>query len=122
MPNQPVIGIALGVQSFIFQNVMILLDGIKKLEQNLIYTMDAYVVVLTPYNYLLGGKLIAYLLTSRELRKIYRDKYRHQITLNNKRNAYELAGLFTTGLYGKSSLYNRITYDNKLLYIPTETN
>ena len=26
--------------------------------------------------------------------------------------------MFTTGLYGKSSLYNRITYDNKLLYIP----
>jgi hypothetical protein len=121
LPNQPVIGIAaIGSPIIHIPERDDFIGWDKETRtKNLIYTMDAYVIgAVPPYNYLLGGKLIAYLLTSRELRKIYRDKYRHQITLNNKRNAYELAGLFTTGLYGKSSLYNRITYDNKLLYIP----
>lgn len=85
--------------------------------KNLVYAMDAYVIgALPPYNHLLGGKLISYILTSNEVRRIYKRKYRNQITIIDKRKASDLAGIFTTSLYGKSSQYNRIKYDNKLLY------
>jgi hypothetical protein len=85
--------------------------------KNLIYTMDAYVIgALPPYNYLLGGKLISLLLASKEVRKIYEKKYKDKITIIDKRSANSLVGIFTTSLYGKSSQYNRLTYQNNLLY------
>jgi len=76
------------------------------------YMMDAYVIgALPPYNYLLGGKLISILLTSKEIRRIYRKKY--------KNSSYsELVGLFTTSLYGKSSQYNRLAISGRKLYLP----
>lgn len=86
---------------------------------NLIYAMDAYVIgALPPYNHLLGGKLISYILASNEVRRIYKKKYRQQVTLINKRKSSELVGLFTTSLYGKSSQYNRMKYNGELLYNP----
>jgi len=76
------------------------------------YMMDAYVIgALPPYNYLLGGKLVSILLTSKEIRKIYKKKY--------KNSSYsELVGLFTTSLYGKSSQYNRLALSGRKLYVP----
>lgn len=89
----------------------------KTRTENLIYTMDAYVVgALPPYNYLLGGKLLSYLIASKELRDIYREKYKDQITNISNRKANDLACLFKTILYGKSSQYNRIKYNDILLY------
>lgn len=87
--------------------------------KNLIYTLDAYVIgALPPYNYLLGGKLISYMLASNEVRQIYREKYRNQITLKEKRKVNKLIGIFTTSLFGNSSQYNRIRYKEELLYKP----
>ncbi len=87
--------------------------------KNLIYTLDAYVIgALPPYNYLLGGKLISYILASNEIREIYRKKYQGKVTFTEKRVANKLVGIFTTSLYGNSSQYNRIKYNNELLYIP----
>lgn len=81
--------------------------------------MDAYVIgALPPYNYLLGGKLISYLLTSNEVRNIYKNKYKNHITLINKRKADDLVCLFTTSLYGKSSQYNRLKFNDQLIYQP----
>jgi hypothetical protein len=87
--------------------------------KNLIYTLDAYIIgALPPYNYLLGGKLISYILASNEIREIYRKKYKDQITIKEKRKANKLVGIFTTSLYGKSSQYNRLKYNDELLYHP----
>jgi hypothetical protein len=87
--------------------------------KNLIYAMDAYVIgALPPYNYLLGGKLMSYILASKEVREIYRKKYKDKITLIDKREANQLVGIFTTSLYGKSSQYNRLKYNDELLYKP----
>jgi hypothetical protein len=87
--------------------------------KNLIYTMDAYVVgALPPYNYLLGGKLVSYILASKEVREIYRNKYKGKVTLIDKRESDKLIGIFTTSLYGKGSQYNRLKYRNELLYKP----
>lgn len=86
---------------------------------NLIYAMDAYVIgALPPYNNLLGGKLISYILASNEVRRIYSTKYGRTKTILRKRKANLLAAIFTTSLYGKSSQYNRLKYKNRLLYIP----
>ena len=79
--------------------------------------MDLYVCgAVPPYSYLLGGKLISYMMASKEVLKIFKNKYLTQTTIINKRNASNLAAIFTTSLYGKSSQYNRIKYKNLLLY------
>lgn len=91
----------------------------KTRTKNLIYTMDAYVIgALPPYNHLLGGKLISYILASDEVRAIYRKKYKGQVTLTEKRTADKLVGIFTTSLFGSSSQYNRIKFNDELLYMP----
>ena len=81
--------------------------------------MDAYVLgALPPYNYLLGGKLMSYIITSNEVREIFREKYKDNVTLIQKRKANDLVSIFTTSLYGRSSQYNRLKYKDRLLYIP----
>ncbi len=121
LPKKPIIGIAaLGSPIIHIPERDDYIGWDKKTRtNNLIYAMDAYVIgALPPYNYLLGGKLISYILTSKEIRTVYKNKYKNQITIINKRKAYDLACLFTTGLYGKSSQYNRLKYQGELLYKP----
>lgn len=119
LPNQPVIGIAALGSPIIHipeRDEWIGWD-IKTRTSNLIYTMDAYVIgALPPYNYLLGGKLISYILASKEVRKIYERKYKNHITIKEQRKANKLVGFFTTSLYGSSSQYNRINFNNRPLY------
>jgi hypothetical protein len=92
---------------------------LKTRTNNLIYAMDAYVIgALPPYNYILGGKLISYILASNEVRQIYASKYEKKKTILRKRRANSLAAIFTTSLFGKSSQYNRLKYNKDLLYIP----
>ena len=121
LKNKPVIGIAALGSPIIHIPERDEFIGWNKdtRTRNLIYTMDAYVIgALPPYNYLLGGKLISYILASNEIREIYREKYKDQITIKEKRKANKLVGIFTTSLYGNSSQYNRLKYDSELLYIP----
>jgi hypothetical protein len=81
--------------------------------------MDVYVLgALPPYNYLLGGKLVSYILASNEVREIYKEKYKDVTTIVKRRKADDLVCLFTTSLYGNSSQYNRLRFENRLLYIP----
>lgn len=119
LPNKPVIGIAALGSPIIHipeRDEFIGWDT-KTRTKNLIYTMDAFVIgALPPYNYLLGGKLVSLLLASNEVRKIYHDKYKGKVTIIDKRVANSLVGIFTTSLYGKSSQYNRLKYQDNLLY------
>lgn len=81
--------------------------------------MDAYVIgALPPYNLLLGGKLISYILASNEVRSLYKEKYKDNSTIINNRQADDLVGIITTSLYGRSSQYNRLKYKDELLYQP----
>lgn len=121
LPNKPVIGIAaLGSPIIHIPERDEWIGWDKETRtKNLIYTMDAYVIgALPPYNYLLGGKLISYILASKEIRDIYREKYKNKITLIDERTSDKLVGIFTTSLYGKSSQYNRIKFNNESIYIP----
>jgi hypothetical protein len=121
LPNKPLIGIAALGSSIIHipeRDEWIGWDTATR-TRNLVYTMDAYVLgALPPYNYLLGGKLVSYILASNEVRDIFNHKYKNKITNISKRKANRLACIFTTSLYGKSSLYNRIRFNNQLLYVP----
>jgi hypothetical protein len=58
------------------------------------------------------------MLASNEVREIYSAKYKNKVTNISKRKANRLACIFTTSLYGKSSQYNRIKFDGRLLYVP----
>jgi hypothetical protein len=121
LPSKPLIGIAALGSSIVHIPDRDRWVGWDKetRTKNLIYTMDAYVIgALPPYNYLLGGKLISYLIASNEVREIYRRKYKGVVTNISKRKADRLACIFTTSLYGKSSQYNRMRYDKDLLYVP----
>jgi hypothetical protein len=121
LPQKPVIGVAALGSSIVHipaRDKWIGWDT-KTRTKNLVYTMDAYVLgALPPYNYLLGGKLISYIIASNEVRRIFERKYRGVVTNISERTANRLACIFTTSLYGKSSQYNRVKYNGQLLYIP----
>ncbi len=119
LPNKPLVGIAaLGSPIIHIPERDSFLGWDKKIRtNNIILAMDAYIIgALPPYNYLLGGKLISYLLASNEVREIYRQKYAKRLTVINRRTSDDLVCLFTTGLYGRSSQYNRIRFNDSLLY------
>jgi len=64
---------------------------------------------LPPYNELLGGKLAAMVLASKDLREVYEAKYRDRVTFLEKRTIpARLLYVYTTGAYGKSSIYERL--------------
>jgi len=92
----------------------------KTRTDRIIYMMDAYVIgAMPPYNHLLGGKLVSYVLASDELRAVYKKKYTGATTEIKKREASDLALIVTTSLYGQnSSQYNRMKYGKALLYKP----
>jgi len=119
--NSPIIGIAALGSSIIHipdRDKWIGWDKETR-TNNIVYTMDAYVLgALPPYNYLLGGKLISYILASNEIREIYKNKYKDKTTIIRKRKADDLVCIFTTSLYGNSSQYNRLKFKNRLIYIP----
>lgn len=91
---------------------------VKTRSDRIIFMMDAYVLgSLPPYNHLLGGKLISYLLASNEIRTIFAQKYQDASTIIKERQANDMVLIVTTSLYGRnSSQYNRIKYEDQLLY------
>lgn len=91
--------------------------------KRIIYMMDAYVIgAMPPYNYLLGGKLVSYILASNEIRAIFKKKYANIKTLINRRKASDLVLIMTTSLYGQhSSQYNRLKFGKSLLFQPIGT-
>ena len=119
LPQRPVIGIAALGSSIIHVPDRDAYIGWSTRERtdNIVRTMDAYVVgAVPPYNMLLGGKLIAMILSSNEVREIYRCKYEAAVTGIRRRRESILAALFTTSLYGASSQYNRIRYRDEPLW------
>jgi hypothetical protein len=121
IPNKPVIGIgAIGSSIIHIPERDSWIGWSKDIRtNNIIYTMDAYIIgAMPPYNLLLGGKLISYLLASNEIRNIFKQKYITQVTATAKRTVSDLACIFTTSLFGKSSQYNKLYFRDDQLYIP----
>jgi hypothetical protein len=76
----------------------------------LYHVMDAYVLgAVPPYSFLLGGKLVAMLACSNEVRSAFRNKYNgHESLIRKETRPPYLALVTTTSALGRSSIYNRI--------------
>lgn len=91
-------------------------------ERALWHTMDAYAFgAVQPYNYLLGGKLVATLATSDKVREDFRKKYSHGRSVitgrNYKSRKPHLVLLTTTGAFGKSSILDRLNTAGRKLWL-----
>ena len=72
--------------------------------------MDLYICgSVPPYNFLLGGKLVACLATAREVGDAFRAKYTGaKGIISGEEKPAELLVVTTTSALGRSSLYNRL--------------
>jgi len=80
----------------------------------LIHVMDAYVVgAVPPYSQVIGGKLVAALMASTEVKKAYERKYLgREAVISKRENRARLVLLTTTSALGRSSIYNRLAIPN----------
>lgn len=86
----------------------------------LYHVMDAYVLgAVPPYSHLLGGKLVALAAASDEVRAAFRARYagRRAILSGRKREPH-LVMLTTTSALGRSSIYNRLKFRDRLVFRP----
>lgn len=79
-------------------------------NERLHHVVDAYVLgAVPPYSFLIGGKLIALLATSNEVREAFKDKYGERTSvIRERKNAGEIALVTTISALERSSLYNRL--------------
>ena len=87
-------------------------------NERLHHVVDAFVLgAVPPYSFLIGGKLIALLTTSNEVREIFKEKYEgRKSVIRERENAGEIALVTTTSALGRSSLYNRLKYKERLAF------
>lgn len=80
-------------------------------------TMDIQTLgAVPPYDRLLGGKLIALAAVSNEVRQVYWRKYSGRRTEMERRILPpHLVALTTTSAFGRSSLYNRLSYNGLVI-------
>lgn len=80
----------------------------------LVHVMDAYVVgAVPPYSQLIGGKLVAALMGSAEVTRVYERKYLGlEAVISKKERRARLVLLTTTSALGRSSIYNRLRIPN----------
>lgn len=83
-------------------------------------TLDAYTVgAIPPYSFLLGGKLCAGMISTDTVRRMYWRKYMSQRSLMSDQKIKEpLVAVTTTSAFGRSSIYNRLKYGERLLAEP----
>ena len=84
------------------------------------HILDAYVLGATPpYTELLGGKLVAMLAASKEVRQAFERKYAAKTTLiSGIEGDARVAIITTTSALGRSSTYNRVRFRDRLLLVP----
>ena len=71
---------------------------------------------LPPYNDILGSRLVASMLVSKEIRLAFQRKYRGRKTEMKKRQIpNRLLFITTTGAFGKSPIYERFSYQGQKL-------
>jgi hypothetical protein len=87
-------------------------------RQNLQHVMDAFVLgAVPPYSFLLCGKLVAMLAASNEVREAVERKYAHRRALIMRRALDgRIALITTTSALGRSSIYNRVKYADRILF------
>ena len=79
----------------------------------LVNVMDAYVLgALPPYNTLLGGKMVACLVRTREIYDAFAHAYGRSVgIISGERKKARLLAVTTSSSMGRSSVYNRLKLD-----------
>ncbi|HID29696.1 MAG TPA: DUF4338 domain-containing protein, partial [Desulfobacterales bacterium] len=87
-------------------------------ENRLWHVLDAYILgAVPPYSELLGAKLVASLITSNEVRDDFREKYEGKpAVISGKVREGHLVLVTTNTALGKSSVLNRLKYNNRLIW------
>jgi hypothetical protein len=90
----------------------------KEREERLKQVMDAYILgAVPPYNDLLGGKLVASLACSNEVRHDIREKYGgKESIISGEIQDGEVVLLTTAAAWGKSSMLSRLQYRDRLMW------
>lgn len=90
----------------------------KDRQERLVNVLDAYVLgALPPYSFLLGGKLVACLLRTKEVRDVFRRRYsKARGVISKKRKHPALALVTTTSALGRSSVYNRLALNGHTFF------
>jgi hypothetical protein len=84
-------------------------------QTRLVSLLDGYVVgAVPPYNLILGGKLVACLMRTRDIVEQFRVRYARTegIISGEEKNAH-LVAVTTTSALGRSSIYNRLKLDGQ---------
>ena len=84
----------------------------------LTHVMDAFVLgAVPPYSFLLCGKLVAMLAVASTVVDAFKEKYGGgRSVIRDRLHDGRLAMLTTTSALGRSSVYNRLKFDDRLLY------
>lgn len=84
----------------------------------LVNLMDAYALgAVPPYNMLLGGKLVASLIRTKEVVKTFEIKYHDSIgVISGERKHAQLVAVTTTSALGRSSIYNRLRIGDQRIF------
>jgi hypothetical protein len=87
---------------------------VRTREQNLTHVLDANVLgAVPPYNQLLGAKFIGLLAASDFVRAAFSDRYRGRTSIITRRSFDGRLALVTaTSALGKSSIYNRLRFND----------
>lgn len=90
----------------------------KAKAERLYHVMDAYVLgAVPPYSRLLGGKLVALVAACDEVRVAFARRYGDCVPLiSGKRREPHLVLLTTASALGRSSLYNRVKFRERLVF------
>ncbi len=92
----------------------------KQRSNRLYNVLDAYVCgAVSPYRELIGGKLVAMAATSDAALDLIAKKYRGNVTVIRKQlKSARPVLITTTSSLGRSSIYNRLRFQGRLLYQP----
>ena len=85
-------------------------------RHRLVHVMDAFVLgAVPPFNAILGGKLIACLLRTRDVKAAFDLKYGHRPGLISKtQKDARLTAVTTASALGRSSVYNRLSISGRI--------
>jgi hypothetical protein len=88
--------------------------------ESLVNLMDAYVLgALPPYSQLLGGKLVASLIRTRDVADVFNQRYSDSTGLiSGQKKQAKLVAVTTTSALGRSSLYNRLQLSGQKIFEP----
>ena len=92
----------------------------RQRTERLYNVLDAYVLgAVPPYRELIGGKLVAMAAVSDDALDVIARKYRGSRTIIKKQlKSARPVLITTTSSMGRSSIYNRLKFEDRVLYVP----